>query len=213
VKARAIAVAVAVLGTGCAQSVWTPGVALPWDAEAGVPEARVVDDCALAFDAVVLDLPSGALLDDDTELGALPATGPMQLVGANPRTLGEVRVDAAGVPDAVRYDVSGLDVAFTATCDDAASATVTVGPATITCPVPADLEVEPQASFGTWLEVDAAALFGEDPAAVAVAPWVDADDGDGALDEVEVGTLATPEVLLGRLAASSDAGDCAVTAP
>jgi hypothetical protein len=219
--------------TGCTQSVWVPGVSLPWDAEDAVPGDRMADDCTIAITEVVVGIPAGELFAGDVSIGGLPGNQTLQLVGASPTTLGEVRVAAAEVPTSVEYTlgnalpaangpisgnateaqreaVTGVSVGFSVTCAETAAGVLYVGPSHVACAVPDELEVDPQASFGTMLAFDVAGLFGEDPGAIAGAEWVDSN-GDGSFSEDEVEAVLGGADLTARLAASSDASPCVIT--
>ncbi len=197
---------------GCGESVWVPALALPWDAEAGVPEDQVADDCEVTYSSVIADVGAGSLFAGGDVVGELPPNPPLELVGASPRTFGEVRVDASVSPEVVTYDLDALTVEFAVTCGDPVTGTLETSPVDVVCAAPDGLEVDPQASFGTFLTLHVGALFGEEPDAIAGRVWLDADDGDGVLDAREVEAVVGAADLLGRLAASSDAGPCEVTA-
>ena len=235
---RFLLVPALVLSSGCAQAVWTPSVGLPWwETEDQIPAERVVDDCVVVFDEVVIGIPRGGLFSD-ASLGELVGPQALQLVGASPVTLGEIRVDAAAVPETFEVvfgpvgpapDPSprwgnaddghrsslgsgGADVRFRVTCGESTvSAALQVGSTEAVCPVPEDLEIASQASFGTALEIDASALLGPDAAALEGLPWVAADsDQDGEVSAEEAAGLVGSAELTARFEASlrSDAGAC-----
>jgi hypothetical protein len=228
-----------VVGPGCAETVWLPGLALPWwEIEDTVPGERMADDCEITLHEVLVGIPSGALLGDGAELADLLGGQALQLVGASPATLGEIRL-AADTPTAFRFDfgapgaaddagpewgnatteqrerLEGVLVKFRVTCGDASVTAEISAPATsATCPLADDLEVPNQGSFSSRLELDVAALLGADPDAIEGRPWLDADrNGDGTVSADERLEVVTDAEIATRFGAApgSQAGRCEVS--
>ena len=229
----------AAVGTvGCEQSVWVPGIGLPWTADEGdVDPDRVVDACTVTLHEGLIGVQGGTLWSDAIELATLPRAQALDLARGSLTTLGEIRVPVGDSATAFQFEfgapgeaetgagagagnatpeqrdrMGGAVLAtFEITCETTTSVTVTLPAFTAVCPLPADLEIAPQASFSTRIELDIAAVLATDPDAIEGSPWVAADaNGDGTVDASERAG-STPDALINErflAAVSSDGAAC-----